>query len=58
MAAWFGIVANVDANAMVAENNKEAIVVLEEKTDGLDVIEFKVDANAKVLARIEAKLDE
>lgn len=57
-AAWFGIVSKVNANETSSVNNKAAIVVIEEKTDGIDVIEFKVDMNARALARIEAKLDE
>ena len=57
-AAWFGIVSKVDANEIVGSSNKSAIVVIEEKTDSIDVIEFKVDMNARALARIEAKLDE
>ena len=57
-AAWFGIVSKVDANEVASTNNRAAIVVIEEKTDSIDVIEFKVDMNARALARIEAKLDE
>ena len=57
-AFYFGTKGALAANAQAAADNKAAIELIEEKTDNIDVIEFKVDMNARALARIEAKLDE
>lgn len=51
--AWFAIVEKVNASDTRSLANQQSIITIQEKTDGLDVIEFKVDMNAKSLARIE-----
>lgn len=57
-AFYFGTTYAVKANAKSASDNKAAIIVIDEKISGLDLVEFKLENNAKALARIEAKLDE
>ena len=55
---YFGMKASIDANTTVIKANSEAISQMQGETQGLDVLTYKVDANAKTLARIESKLDE
>lgn len=54
---YIGIKTSVDANTLAIKANVEAIAQMRGDTDGLDVLNYKVDANAKTLARIEKILD-
>ncbi|MGB0908206.1 MAG: hypothetical protein ACPGVT_11990 [Maricaulaceae bacterium] len=58
IAGYATIKTRVDANTVAVKTNIESIAQMRHDTDGLDVLTYKVDNNAKTLARIEAKLDE
>jgi len=55
---YFGIKTSVDANTVAIKANVHSIAKMRGDMDSLDVLNYKVDANAKALARIEKKLDE